>query len=96
MSGKGSARRPGSIPEGAWDAIFKPKPPPPFCNLCKMTADKCGCVPTDDGPGQVNDAVKMVCQKCGVDRLQEPCKIKDSCTMIAAAYERRRFNREGV
>lgn len=25
MSGKGSRRRPGDIPSGAWESIFKPK-----------------------------------------------------------------------
>jgi hypothetical protein len=53
--GKGSARRPGVMPPGAWEAIEwskKPAAPPPFCELHKMALSKCGCVPTDDGPGQ--------------------------------------------
>jgi predicted DNA-binding transcriptional regulator AlpA len=28
------------------------KPPAPFCDLHKMSLHKCGCMPTDDGPGQ--------------------------------------------
>lgn len=43
---KGSARRPGTIPDSAWDAIFKPNPPE--CAVCRP--DPCIC--TDDGPGQ--------------------------------------------
>lgn len=29
MSGKGSGRRPGTIPPGNWEAIFGKKPEPP-------------------------------------------------------------------
>lgn len=54
---KGSTSRPFSVPreqfDSNFDAIFgKPSPPPPFCELHKMALSKCGCVPTDDGPGQ--------------------------------------------
>jgi hypothetical protein len=57
---KGSVRRPGKIPAGAWEAIFEPpaiEPPEP-CSDCGGTGRKNGqpcsvCAPTDDGPGDV-------------------------------------------
>lgn len=49
MSGKGSTRRPGSMPEGAWEAIFKQRE---LCGTCRKPVDTCGCMPTDDGPWQ--------------------------------------------
>jgi hypothetical protein len=54
-AGKGSGRRPGTMQPGAWKAIDwgeTPATPAPYCDLHKMSLSKCGCMPTDDGPGQ--------------------------------------------
>lgn len=56
MNGKGSKRRPGIIPPTAWDRIFAK--PPPICGLCQRPSACCGCMPTDDGPGQKDDKEK--------------------------------------
>ena len=48
----GSGRRPFSPQsqfDQSFDMIFKAKE---LCGLCKKDATKCGCCPTDDGPGQ--------------------------------------------
>jgi hypothetical protein len=58
MSGKGSVRRPGVMPAGAWERIFKPEPPEPSqCGDCggtrRVNGQPCGaCAPTDDGPDE--------------------------------------------
>lgn len=49
--GKGSRRRDGIIPPTAWEAIFTATPQT-MCGLCRKPVACCGCVPTDDGPGQ--------------------------------------------
>lgn len=53
--GKGSARRPLSVSidkfDQSFDMIFKKKDQ---CGLCKKDKATCGCMPTDDGPGQEN------------------------------------------
>lgn len=53
MSGKGSKARPLSIPREEfacrYDMIFKQKE---LCGTCRKPVDRCGCMPTDDGPGQ--------------------------------------------
>ena len=50
--GKGSARRPGNISQDAWNRIFHPD----ICPVCGELKAKCGCCPTDDGPGQKEEA----------------------------------------
>lgn len=49
---KGSKARPFAIPldefGSNFDRIFKHK----LCGTCRKPVDKCGCMPTDDGPGQ--------------------------------------------
>jgi hypothetical protein len=54
--GKGSARRPPSVPleqfDAAFEMIFKARL---LCGLCGKSKKGCGCVPTDDGPGQVQE-----------------------------------------
>lgn len=53
---KGSNPRPFSVPQSqfdeAFDMIFRKKA---MCGLCCKPLDKCGCCPTDDGPGQDNE-----------------------------------------
>ena len=98
---KGSARRPGHMPDANWDAIFKPAPPPPFCNLCKMPANTCGCVPTDDGPGQGGACQCSACaagrphdSDCAVHNMPATANGPCDCAVEAKAqYERRRFER---
>lgn len=50
---KGSKPRPISIPREEFgvrfDMIFKQKE---LCGTCRKPVDSCGCMPTDDGPGQ--------------------------------------------
>jgi hypothetical protein len=57
MSGKGSARRPGKIPPGAWDTIFTNVPL--ICTACNT--EPCDCQRTTDGPGQdeARDVAKL-------------------------------------
>lgn len=49
---KGSGRRPGIIPPTAWERIFNPD----ICPICGELKAKCGCCPTEDGPGQQDQA----------------------------------------
>lgn len=59
MSGKGSAPRPLSVTQSqfdqAFDMIFRKREQ---CGLCQKPKDSCGCCPTDDGPGQENEATE--------------------------------------
>jgi len=50
MNGKGSSRRPGEIPDGAWELIFGKLKAAGQCPVCHEL--ECVCCPTDDGPGQ--------------------------------------------
>lgn len=57
-SGKGSARRPGVLPPGAWETIFGPRVLPCPCADCKGGVKDGGpcavCQPTEDGPSDVD------------------------------------------
>lgn len=48
---KGSSRRPGIVPPGAWEAVFSPIPcvSPAPCERCGD--EEYTCQPTEDGPG---------------------------------------------
>lgn len=52
MSGKGSTRRPGTMPAGAWETIFTNADASGKCPRCSENVERCVCCPTEDGPGQ--------------------------------------------
>lgn len=69
--GKGDGARPLSVPWQTYsdrhDMIDWGKHKKQ-CGACQKPVDKCGCCPTEDGPGQVDEKKDedsgLVCQKC--------------------------------
>ncbi len=53
--GKGDARRPGDIPDGAWERVFGYQK---LCSACSKPINRCDCRPTEYGPGQDDEARK--------------------------------------
>jgi len=51
---KGSNQRPGTGYSEGWAAIDWSRHNKQ-CGLCQKPIDKCGCCPTEDGPGQVDE-----------------------------------------